>query len=397
MHQRAQQFALLRTDSKLIYFDSAATCQVPDAVLQAYTQYYQTHHANVHRASHQLGRGATAALEAARATLAAYIGAEAANVALLSSTTAALNGIAEQLPVAWQAGDEILLSSAEHHANILPWQRLAERYKLVLRYIPIDPVSGELGDWQALLTERTRVVTITAASNVTGAVFALKPLLQAARQLGAYTIVDAAQAAAHVPLDVQQLACDALVFSAHKVYGVNGCAVTYLAPQLWTNMQPFVVGGGIVQQVTEYTAQWLDSIQKFEAGSPNTAAAVAAAQAVQWLQQEQPGGELQQLRAQLVTQLQQRPWLKVLPSGSESTPTVAFYSDDFQAFDIATWLDQHDVAVRAGHHCAQLLLQQWQLPAVVRVSLGAYNSAEQITRFMNLLDAGWALFGSDLE
>lgn len=389
------QFALFREHPQLIYFDSAATCQVPDVVMQAFTDYYQQHHANVHRASHQLGRAATSALETARSTLASFIGASAANVALLPSTTAALNGLAQQVPVKWQAGDEILLSTAEHHANILPWQRLANEHQLILRYIPIDPETGDLGDWQALLNERTRVVSITAASNITGALFSITPLLLAAQARGAWTIVDAAQAAAHTSIQVTELHCDALVFSTHKVYSVNGCAVVYLSDALRDSMAPFQVGGGIVQRVTFTEAEFIDGIHKFEAGSPNTAAAVAAATAVTWLQKQKDVAHLAQLRQQLVRELHQRPWLTVLPSGAHATPTVAFYSDAFQAFDIAAWLDQHQIAVRAGHHCAQLLLQQWQLPAVVRISLGAYNTASQITRFLETLDAGWALFGSD--
>ncbi|WP_417663870.1 aminotransferase class V-fold PLP-dependent enzyme [Pseudidiomarina donghaiensis] len=387
-------FAFLTQQSELMYLDSAATCQVPMPVLEAYSHYYRHQHANVHRASHRLGRAATTALENARNVFAKYVGAEAENIALMSSTTAALNGLAEQLPIDWQPGDEILLSYAEHHANILPWQRLAKRYKLHLQFISIDQRTGELGDWRTLLNARTKVVSITAASNVTGAVFDIKPLLAAAKAQGAITVVDAAQAAAHVPVNVNDLHCDALVFSMHKVYGVNGCAPLYLHPELWPRMQPFQVGGGIVQEVSPRSAQWVPSIQKFEAGSPNTAAAVAGATAIDWLTKQQPHQHLAQLRSQFVEQLSQRPWLTVLPAGDHTTPTVAFYSLGWQAFDIATWLDQHDIAVRAGHHCAQLLLQQWQLPAVVRVSFGAYNSAADISYFLSTLDAGWDIFSA---
>lgn len=388
------EFPLLQQHPQLIYFDSAATCQVPETVLSAYSHYYQHQHANVHRGSHRLGRAATDALEHARGVFAQFMGTQADNVALLSSTTAALNGLAEQLPIDWQAGDEILLSYAEHHANILPWQRLAQRYKLHLQFIAIDQSTGKLGDWRTLLNARTRVVSVTAASNVTGAMFDIKPLIAAAKAQGALTVVDAAQAAAHVALDVNDLQCDALVFSTHKVYGVNGCAPLYLHPQLWPAMEPFTVGGGIVQQVTPRSADWVPTIHKFEAGSPNTAAAVAGAAAIQWLQQHNPHQQLAVLRRQLIEALARREWLRVLPSGLQATPTVAFYSDQWQAYDIATWLDQHDIAVRAGHHCAQLLLQQWQLPAVVRLSFGAYNSAADLSRFLSILDAGWDVFGT---
>ncbi len=397
-HPDLSQFEFCQQHPEQIYADSAASCQIPEVVLQRMLQYYRGEHANVHRASYALGRTATELLESARATCANFIGAQAEQVALLSSTTAALNGIAEQLPVDWQAGDEILLSAAEHHANILPWQRLARRYQLNLRWLPVDPNTGELGDWQKLLTHRTRVVSITMASNVTGAVFPLSTLLAEAEKLGAYTIVDAAQAAAHVAIDVKQLHCDALVFSAHKTYGVSGCAITYLSDKLRDKMQPFYVGGGMVTRVTQADADWLEGIHKFEAGTPNTAAAIAAATALDWLTQQQGLHQyLQQLRQQLVVALQQRNWLQVLPAGPISTPVVAFYSKEFHAHDIATWLDQHQISVRAGQHCAQPLLQSWELPSVVRVSLGAYNTAAQIEKIIETLDAGWAIFGSDLE
>lgn len=388
------QFAIFRHYPDLIYLDSAATCHVPDVVLEAVQHYYQQLHGNVHRGSHRLGRLATQALEQAREQLAIFMGAPAAQVTLQASTTAALNQLADHLPVTWQAGDEIVLSWAEHHANILPWQRLAQRYQLQLKYIEIDPVTGALGAWEHLLSERTKVVSVSLASNVTGAVFAVQPLLQRAQQLGAWTIVDAAQAAAHVPLRVTELGCDALVFSAHKTYGMTGCAPLYLSERLLAQLPPMVVGGGIVEQVAPLSARFIDGVQRFEAGSPNTVAIVAAATAVQWLT-TQDFTQLQQLRSLLVHELQQRPWLTVLPSGENATPTVAFYSTEFHAQDIAIWLDQHDIAVRAGHHCAQLFLQHWQLPAVVRVSLGIYNTEAHIQRLLQTLDAGWALFSSD--
>lgn len=388
------QFPLLEHYPELIYLDSAAACQVPAEVLQAIQHYYQYQHANVHRAGHRLGRAATLALEQARAQLAAFMGAPAEQVTLQSSTTAVLNYLAQYLPVSWQAGDEVLLTRAEHHANILPWQRLAERHQLQLKYIDIDPQTGALSAWEELLTARTKVVSVTFASNVTGALFDIEPLLQRAQQQGSWTIVDAAQAAAHYPLRASELGCDALVFSAHKVYGVAGCAPLYLSERLLTHLPPMLVGGGVVQQVTPTQATFINGIQRFEAGSPNTAAAVAAAAAVQWLA-KQDGQRLSALRSLLVSELRQRAWLNVLPSGLQATPTVAFYSNEFHAYDVATWLDQHGIAVRAGHHCAQVFLQHWQLPAVVRVSLGVYITEAHIHQFLQTLDAGWALFSSD--
>lgn len=394
------EFPLLQQNPQLIYLDSAATCQVPAVVLNSYQQYFTSTHANVHRGSHRLGRGATELLEKARGIAAGFINAPAEDVAFASSTTAALNGLAQQLPVSWREGDEIVLTDAEHHANILPWQRLAAQHRLVLRFIPVDPVSGELGDWQQLISERTRLISMTLASNITGAVFPVAAVCALARQRDIPVIVDAAQAVGHLTLDVAELDCDALVFSGHKAYGLPGVAVLYMNPRLWRHMEPFVIGGGVVRQVSRHEAELVDSIQRFEAGTPNTGAISATVTALEWLQQQRALGltaYLQELRQQLLDGLQQRAWLKVLPAGAKQTPVVSFYCAEIHAYDLAVWLDEQQVAVRAGHHCAQLLLQSWELTAVVRVSLAAYTTAAQVQQVLQYLDEAWQMLGPTAE
>jgi selenocysteine lyase/cysteine desulfurase len=222
----------------------------------------------------------------------------------------------------------------------------------------------------------------------------LGDICAAARKVGALSVIDAAQAAAHVPLNVQQLGCDALVFSGHKCYGVTGAAALYLNPQVWPQMQPWLLGGGMVERVGREQAQWLNSIQRFEAGSPDSAAIVTFAAALRWLSEQQAAGlaaHLGDLRQQLVAGLQQRDWLQVLPSGEQATAVVSFYSPQIHAYDIAVWLDNANIAVRAGSHCAQPLLQYLGRESVVRVSLGAYNTAQQIQRLLSELDQAHAL------
>lgn len=377
------------------YFDSAATCLAPEPVLQQWLAFYRDSHASVHRSSHSASRNATALVEQARQQIAAFIGADASNLCLPASTTLALNMVAEQLPIDWQAGDEIIVSVAEHHANILPWQRLAARHQLRLRWLELDTNSGGLtADWQQLFNQRTKLLAVTAASNVTGTLLPLPQLCAAAREVGALSIIDAAQAAAHSRLDVKQLACDGLVFSAHKCYGVTGAAALYLHPQLWPRMQPWLRGGGMVQAVDRDTATWLDSIQRFEAGSPDSAAIIAFAAALAWLTEQQQRGlhqHLTELRQQLLLGLQQRDWLQVLPSGDSATPLVSFYCPQIHAYDLAVYLDSVAIAVRAGSHCAQPLLQHFGVESVVRVALGAYNTAQQIERLLHELDQAQAL------
>lgn len=385
-----QQFSRYQASPSLCYFDSAASCWAPQPVLDAYLQFYQQQHASVHRSAHAASRAATAALEQARAVVAAAVAAPATQLSLQASSTAALNLLAAQLPIAWQPGDVILLSRAEHHANAMPWQRLAAQQQLTLRWLDIDAERGCLqDDWRAQFCPRTKVLAITHASNVTGAVLPVAELCAAATAVGAWSIVDSAQAAAHTDLDVNQIGCDALVFSAHKCYGVTGSAALYLSQRLLAAISPWQLGGGIFEQVVDGQAHFVTSIHKLEAGTPNSAAHVAFAAALQWLQQQQQLGlhdYLQGLRQQLLRGLQQRPWLRVLPSGPVATPLVSFYSPTLHAFDLASWLDDVGIAVRAGQHCASNLLQYWGLESVVRVSLGAYNTAAEIEHLLDILD-----------
>lgn len=386
----------IRVPQGLCYLDSAATCLAPETVLQRWLTFYRDCHASVHRSSHAASRVATAELEQARYAIAEFIGASGNDLCLPASTTVALNLLAEQLPIGWQPGDEIVLSVAEHHANILPWQRLAARHQLRLIWLELDRQTGSLvANWQQLFSPRTKLLAVTAASNVTGTLLPLRELCAAARQVGALSIIDAAQAAAHVTINVAELDCDALVFSAHKCYGVTGAAALYLKPQLWPRMQPWLLGGGMVERVDREQAQWLSSIQRFEAGTPDSAAIVAFASALGWLREQQALGlhqHLTELRQQLLKGLQQRPWLQVLPSGEAATPLVSFYSPQIHAYDLAVALDAAAIAVRAGSHCAQPLLQHFAVESVVRVSLGAYNTGDDIERLLEQLDQAHALY-----
>ncbi|RUO59515.1 aminotransferase class V-fold PLP-dependent enzyme [Pseudidiomarina insulisalsae] len=391
-----QEFALFRHEPELVYLDSAASCQVPDEVLSAYLNYYQHGHANAHRGSYPLAQQATAALENARASLATFIGATSSQIAFTPGATYSINLLANGLELDWQAGDEIVVSRAEHHANFLPWQRLAQRYGLRLRWLDLDPRSGVLTEnWREVITPSCKLVAITLASNVTGQILPVAEIARHARPFGAVTVVDAAQAVGSVPLDVVALQCDALTFSAHKMYSVTGCGVLYVSDALQARLQPLVVGGGMVTRVEEHSAEWVSGVHALEAGTPNTAAIIAGATAAQWLRaQRERGltGYLQQLTQQLREQLQQRNWLQLLPYQGDALPLISFYAPNIHAFDLASFLAEHAIAVRAGSHCAQPLLRYWQHEAVVRVSLAAYNTAADCERLCAALDEACQLF-----
>lgn len=393
-----EQFALFKAQPQLTYLDSAASCQVPDSVLQAYVEYYQHGHANAHRGSYPLAQQATARLEQARAELATWIGATAEQVAFSAGATHSLNLLAQGLQLDWQAGDEIVVSRAEHHANFLPWQRLAQQHQLQLRWLDLDPQTGALAaNWQDMITPSCKLVAVTLASNVTGQLLPVADIAQHARRQGAFTIVDAAQAVGSLKLNVAELGCDALTFSAHKMYGVTGCGVLYLGDNLQPHLQPWLLGGGMVTEVNETQSQWVSGVQQFEAGTPNTAAIVACAAAARWLSEQRIAGlsdYLNGLTAKLRSQLAQREWLQLVPPHPKESglPLLSFFSPSIHAFDLASYLAEQGIAVRAGSHCAQPLLRYWQHTAVVRVSLAAYNTAADCDRLCAALDEAYQLF-----
>jgi SufS family cysteine desulfurase len=382
----------------LTYLDSAASCQVPDNVLQAYLDYYQHGHANAHRGSYALAQQATAQLESARTELATWIGAEAEQIVFTAGATHSLNLLAQGLQMDWRAGDEIVVSRAEHHSNFLPWQRLAQQHKLKLRWLDLDPETGALEQhWRDAITARCRLVAVTLASNVTGQLLPVTEIAQHARKRGAVTIVDAAQGVGSIAIDVQALGCDALTFSAHKMYGVTGCGVLYLTARLQAQLQPWLVGGGMVSEVQEEQSQWISGVQRFEAGTPNTAAIIACSAAARWLTEQREQGlssYLTGLTATLREQLKQRDWLQLVPplTNGEDLPLISFFSPHVHAFDLASYLAEQNIAVRSGTHCAQPLLRFWQHSAVVRVSLAAYNTAADCERLCAALDEAYQLF-----
>ncbi|WP_417655981.1 aminotransferase class V-fold PLP-dependent enzyme [Pseudidiomarina aestuarii] len=388
----SDDFPWLAEEPDYAYLDTAATCLVPTCVRHAVDRYLLDTHANAHRGSYARSRAATEKLEQGRQTLARWFQVQPEQLAFAASTTQALNDLAQALPIDWQAGDEILLSIAEHHANLLPWQRLAQRFDLKLRFIELTP-EGDLAAPELLLNERTRVVAVSAASNVTGAIYELGGLLSAARQRGVVSIVDAAQLAPHQPRQLGLLDADAVVCSAHKFYGVTGLGLLLLAPQFAEQLEPFRVGGGIVTRVTREQADYLSDVHRFEAGTPNTLAVVAAATATEWLDRHVDLSHyLETQRTELNHSLAQREWLRVLPAGPTQTPTLSFASSSVHAQDIAAYLDSQRIEVRSGHHCAQPLLQYLGYSGVVRIALGAYTTPRHLERLVSALDEAYELF-----
>ena len=371
-------------DEPLIYLDNAATTQKPQAVLDVLNHYYLQDNANVHRGVHTLAERATAEFEAARKKVQQFIHANSnKEIIFTKGTTDSLNIIAQSYGEFIQAGDEIVISKMEHHANLIPWQQLAKRKQAVLRYIPLT-ADGHL-DVQAaktIINEKTAIVALAQVSNVLGTVNPVKKIAQLAHQHKAIMVVDGAQAVAHMPVDVQDLDCDFYCFSGHKMCGPTGIGVLYGKQTLLEKMEPVAFGGEMIDFVDLYESTWTELPWKFEAGTPNIASAIGLGAAIDYLEKigMQTIHEYEQaIVADLLPKLQQIEGLTIYgpQNPAEHTAVIAFNLDHLHPHDVASALDMQGIAVRAGHHCAQPLIKELGCFATARASFYFYNTKEE--------------------
>lgn len=371
-------------DEPLIYLDNAATTQKPQAVLDVLNHYYLQDNANVHRGVHTLAERATTEFEAARKKVQQFIHANSnKEIIFTKGTTDSLNIIAQSYGEFIQAGDEIVISKMEHHANLIPWQQLAKRKQAVLRYIPLT-ADGHL-DVQAaktIINEKTAIVALAQVSNVLGTVNPVKKIAQLAHQHQAIMVVDGAQAVAHMPVDVQDLDCDFYCFSGHKMCGPTGIGVLYGKQTLLEKMEPVAFGGEMIDFVDLYESTWTELPWKFEAGTPNIASAIGLGAAIDYL--EKIGMQIiheyeQAIVAELLPKLQQIDGLTIYgpQNPAEHTAVIAFNLDHLHPHDVASALDMQGIAVRAGHHCAQPLIKELGCFATARASFYFYNTKEE--------------------
>ncbi|MGO5334330.1 cysteine desulfurase [Enterococcus cecorum] len=371
-------------DEPLIYLDNAATTQKPQAVLDVLNHYYLHDNANVHRGVHTLAERATAEFEAARKKVQQFIHANSnKEIIFTKGTTDSLNIVAQSYGEFIQAGDEIVISKMEHHANLIPWQQLAKRKQAVLRYIPLT-ADGHL-DVQAaktIINEKTAIVALAQVSNVLGTVNPVKEIAQLAHQHQAIMVVDGAQAVAHMPVDVQDLDCDFYCFSGHKMCGPTGIGVLYGKQALLEKMEPVAFGGEMIDFVDLYESTWTDLPWKFEPGTPNIAGAIGLGAAIDYLEKigMQTIHEYEQaIVAELLPKLQQIDGLTIYgpQNPAEHTAVIAFNLDHLHPHDVASALDMQGIAVRAGHHCAQPLIKELGCFATARASFYFYNTKEE--------------------
>lgn len=383
MSQWREQFAIFRQRPEWAYFDSAASCQVPDSVLDAMCDYQRYSHANVHRGSYQQSQHATALYESWRATVAGFIGATAEELVFTRGTTESMNLLAAGLlQPRLRSGDNVVVSLSEHHANWLPWQRLCEQVGAEFRVVSLNE-HGQADDVLASVDERTRLVSINHASNVLGVINPLNELCAALRERGVLSVIDAAQSAAHIAIDVEQMQCDALAFSGHKLYGPTGIGALFIRQDVFEHMQPYQVGGGMVDMVYQDHSTFHRDIQGFEAGTPNLIGTAGLAAAVEFLQAARAAGSSEYLRGlfqQLHDVVAEHDWLTMLPHSGGRIPLISVHDDNVHPRDLAMCLDEDGVSARAGRHCAQPLINSLTSQGCLRLSLGLHSVSSDIER-----------------
>ncbi len=387
-------------DRPLAYLDNAATTQKPDVVIDAVAGFYREDNANVHRGLYDLARRATDRYEAARATVAKFLNARStAEVVWVRGTTEAINLVA----TAWgdanvRAGDEILLTILEHHSNFVPWQLLAARTGAKLRHVDIDDEGRlRMDQFRALLNERTKVVAVGHVSNALGTIHAVREIVDLAHEAGAIVVVDGAQAAPHLPVDVQALGCDFYAVSGHKMCGPMGIGALWGREALLEAMPPYHGGGEMIDIVELDRSTWARLPHKFEAGTPNGAGAVGMAAAADFLTgigHDALWAHERELIRYGLERLGQVEGLRLFgpTTGDARISVFSFALEGVHPHDVATVLDAENIAVRAGHHCAQPLMRRLGVPATTRASLYLYNTTDEIDRLADGLDGARRLF-----
>lgn len=378
-------------DEPLVYLDNAATTQKPKAVLEAVNRYYKEDNANVHRGVHTLAERATASYEAARETVRRFINASSTKEVLFTrGTTTGLNWIGRFAEEILEEGDEVLISIMEHHSNILPWQEACRKTGAKLVYVYLKDGGLDLEDFRKKLTDRTKFVSIAHASNVLGVINPIQELAQLAHEKGAIMVVDGAQSVPHMKIDVQKLDADFFVFSGHKMAGPTGIGVLYGKEQYLNQMSPVEFGGEMIDFVYEQSATWKELPWKFEAGTPNMAGAIGLAVAIDYLEaigMDAIERHEQDLIAYVFPKLQAIKGLKIYGSQdlAKRSGVISFNLGYLHPHDLATALDYEGVAVRAGHHCAQPLIQYLEVPATARASFYLYNTKEDCDKLVEAL------------
>jgi len=383
----------------LVYLDNAATSQKPHVVIDALERFYTSECSNIHRGVHQLSELSTTAYENARSRIRRFLNArETREIVFVRGATEGINLVAES----WgrknvQAGDEILISAMEHHSNIVPWQFLRDEKNARLRVIPItDEGEIRLDEYEGLLSPRTRIVAITHVSNALGTVNPVRRMVEMAHRRGIPVLIDGAQGAPHLAVDVQALDCDFYTFSGHKLYGPTGIGVLYGKAAVLEAMPPYQGGGDMIRSVTFEKTTYNDIPYRFEAGTPNISAAIGLGAAIDYI--ERTGREaIADYESELLSYATRRvsaiPGVRIIGTAKEKAGVLSFIIDGIHPHDVGTILDLEGIAVRTGHHCAQPVMERFGVPATTRVSLAFYNTREEIDALVKGIEKAKEILG----
>jgi cysteine desulfurase / selenocysteine lyase len=397
-HRLRSEFPIFANNPGLVFLDSGASAQKPASVIDGVADYYRTDYANVHRGVYRLSARSTELFEEARVKVQRFLNAaDPREIVFVRGATEAINLVAQSWGGAFlEAGDEVVISELEHHSNIVPWQLLRDRIGFRIVVAPIDSTGGlDLAAFAERLTPRTRLVAITHLANATGALVPVESVVELAHRAGAKVLIDGCQAAPRLQVDVQALGCDFYVFSGHKIYGPTGIGVLYGRHQLLAAMPPWQGGGEMILNVTFAETTFQEPPHRFEAGTPDISGAIglgAALDFVEGLGRDNILEHEEALTGYGVDRLSRIPGLRLIGAGQRRLGILSFDLDRVHPHDVATVLDQYHVAVRAGHHCAQPLLDKLGLGATTRASLGVYNDKSDIDRLAAAIEAAREMF-----
>ena len=385
--------------NRLVYLDNAASSQVPQMVIERGSQYLKHEHSNIHRGVHYLSMKATNAYEGAREKVKRFINArDVRECIFVRGATEGINLVMHGYGRKFiGAGDEIIISAMEHHANIVPWQMLCEEKNAKLRVIPMND-AGELllDEYDALLNEKTRLIAITHVSNALGTVNPIKEMIERAHKYGVPVLIDGAQWAPHLPIDVQDLDCDFYTFSGHKIFAPTGSGVIYGKAALLEKMNPFQAGGDMIKSVTFEKTTYADLPNKFEAGTPAIASQIGLGAAIDYLNiigREKAAAYEHELLRYATECLSAIEGVRIIGTAREKLGVLSFVIDDIHPHDIGTILDQEGIAVRAGHHCAQPVMRRLNVPATARASFAFYNTREEVDALARTVEKVIEIFG----
>lgn len=375
----------------LIYFDNGATSQKPSAVIDVIERYYKSENANIHRGVHHLSQISTENYELARKTIQNHLNAKNDHeIIFTAGTTDGINIIAQSFGKLLNPGDEVIITEMEHHSNIVPWQMLAKSRDITLKYIPLLP-DGTLNmdEYANLLSDKTKLVSVTHISNSLGTINPIEEIITTAHGVGAKVIIDGAQSLQHMAIDVQQLDCDFLVFSGHKVFGPTGVGVLYGKEDLLNSMPPHHGGGDMIKTVTMTETTYNSLPHKFEAGTPNIIGGIGLGKAIEWLTQfnlkeiEAYEHELLAYATEAVLSIE---GAKIYGTANNKSSVVSFLIEGTHPYDVGTLLNQQGIAVRTGHHCTQPIMDYFNIPGTIRASFSFYNTKEEIDLFKTALE-----------